>query len=85
MATTMEAPEKPGLRLSTDTMLLNAADRCDQCGAQAFVRIEFMAEQGKRKELYLCGHHYHRGEEKIRRTAVSIQDETWRINEKPTS
>lgn len=85
MSTITEAPERPRLRVSTDTSLLNASDRCDACRAQAFVRIEFQAVPSGRRELLLCGHHYHGGEEKIRRTAVTIQDETWRINEKPTS
>ena len=32
---------------------LNAQDRCDQCGAQALVQVQFPAA-----ELLFCGHHY---------------------------
>lgn len=79
MVTMLEAPEKPYLRESVNTALLNASDRCDQCGAQAYVRIEFAPRPNRRMELFLCGHHYHRGEVKIRQTATAIQDETWRL------
>lgn len=39
------APEVP-------SMTLTALDRCDRCGAQAFVRYEFKAG-----ELLFCAHH----------------------------
>mgnify|MGYP003348158757 CR=1 FL=1 len=33
--------------------ILTAHDRCDQCSAQAYIRIK-----GSTGELYFCGHHY---------------------------
>lgn len=33
--------------------ILNATDRCDKCGAQAYVRVK-----GSTGELLFCGHHY---------------------------
>lgn len=34
------------------TKTLNASDRCDRCGAQAYVRAVFVTG-----ELLFCGHH----------------------------
>jgi hypothetical protein len=33
---------------------LKVADRCDKCGAQAFVQVVF----GNGHDLLFCGHHY---------------------------
>lgn len=54
---------------------LNAADRCDRCGAQAYVRAE-LTNGG---ELLFCAHHARAHEDKLREIAVSIQDETTRL------
>ena len=35
--------------------LLNATDRCDSCGAQAYVWVN-----GVSGELMFCGHHYNK-------------------------
>jgi hypothetical protein len=58
------------------TKPLNAADRCDSCGAQAYVRA--MLDQG---ELLFCGHHGRKFEAKLRPIALEWHDETSRLTE----
>ena len=60
MTTTLTAPT------------LSAADRCDRCGAQAYVRV--LLPGGA--DLQLCGHHWSRHEEALRPKAEEIIDET---------
>ncbi|MBW3640326.1 MAG: hypothetical protein KY451_10825 [Actinobacteria bacterium] len=50
---------------------LTAADRCDRCGAQAFVRVVLVSG-----ELLFCGHHAKAYQEKLRDKAVDWVDET---------
>lgn len=47
---TQPKPE-PVKNISTES--LKVADRCDRCGAQAFVMIK-----GSTGDLLFCGHHY---------------------------
>ena len=51
---------------------LAATDRCDGCGAQAYVRVEL----SEGAELLFCGHHARRHEAKLRDVAIRIHDET---------
>lgn len=51
---------------------LTAADRCDRCGARAYVRVR-LAGGG---ELLFCSHHGRQYADGLRRVAVEIQDET---------
>jgi hypothetical protein len=60
--------------LQTRTPLL-ADDRCDRCGAQAYVRV--MLASGN--ELLFCGHHARAYEDRLREIAVDFQDETDRL------
>ena len=62
---------------------LTLLDRCDRCGAQAFVRTAILTSTGA-VDLLFCGHHFHKHAEKLTLTAAHIQDETARINEKPS-
>ena len=62
------------------TRELNALDRCDRCGAQAFVRAVLETSGG---ELFFCGHHARAVEEKLRPLTNEWQDETARLYEKP--
>jgi hypothetical protein len=57
---------------------LTAADRCDRCGAQAYVRARLHAGG----ELLFCAHH---GREHLPtlREHADIQDETERLHETP--
>lgn len=52
-----------------------ALDRCDRCGAQAYVRVE-LARGG---ELLFCAHHSREHAEKLQQVAAAIQDETGRL------
>ncbi|WP_270889146.1 DUF7455 domain-containing protein [Pedococcus sp. 5OH_020] len=57
---------------------LTAADRCDRCGAQAYVRARLHAGG----ELLFCAHHGREHLPKLREHA-DIQDETERLHETP--
>ena len=52
-------------------LTLTAADRCDRCGAQAFVRVVLSSG-----DLMFCGHHAKAYEDKLREKAVDWVDET---------
>ena len=54
---------------------LTAADRCDRCGAQAYVRVTLEAGG----ELLFCAHHGREHASKLREVASDIQDETGRL------
>lgn len=56
---------------------LNAADRCDRCGAQAYVRVKMTGGA----ELFFCGHHSRLHQEKLRQVALEFHDETSRLSE----
>ena len=60
---------------------LNAADRCDRCGAQAYVRAELTSGG----ELLFCAHHAREHEEKLREIAISIHDETNKLAGTPAT
>lgn len=51
---------------------LTAADRCDRCGAQAYIRVT-LSSGG---ELLFCAHHGRAHEDKLRELSSSFQDET---------
>lgn len=79
---------------------LTLGDRCDRCGAQAFVRVklpdsrrltalraelaadvESLPDPG---ELTFCGHHGREYEAGLAVSGATVQDETGKINEKPS-
>jgi hypothetical protein len=53
---------------------LTAADRCDRCGAQAYVRVRL--ESG---ELLFCAHHAKKFNDALKTVAVEIIDESDRL------
>jgi len=55
---------------------LTAQDRCDRCGAQAYVRA-VLASGG---ELIFCSHHHREFSDGLKAAAVAIHDESDRIN-----
>lgn len=63
---------------STETTApaLTAADRCDACGAQAYVRV--LLDSG---QLIFCAHHARKHAETIDQVANHVQDETSRLYE----
>jgi hypothetical protein len=54
---------------------LTALDRCDRCGAQAYVRVLLPS----RLELLFCAHHNRKYSSALANIAVEIQDETVRL------
>ncbi|MEE1620250.1 DUF7455 domain-containing protein [Zafaria sp. Z1313] len=60
---------------------LTSLDRCDRCGAQAYVRAVLETSGG---ELLFCGHHARAVESKLRPMTTRWQDETSRLHEKPS-
>jgi hypothetical protein len=69
-------------RVMTEQMLLesvplNALDRCDRCGAQAYVRAVLL----NGGELMFCAHHGKEYAEKLKTVAAKIQDETEKLIE----
>ena len=64
------ASEAPG-----STGAMNAGQRCDRCGAQAYVRTLLPSY----RELLFCAHHYRQHAPALAQVAVEIQDETERL------
>ncbi len=58
---------------------LSAADRCDRCGAQAYLRVELQSGG----ELLFCAHHAREHGEKLRQIAANVIDETQKLSETP--
>ncbi len=63
------------------TAALSALDRCDRCGAQAYVRVKLPTGG----ELFFCAHHGRQHEDALRQVAAAIHDETERLQETPGS
>jgi hypothetical protein len=55
---------------------LTAADRCDACGAQAYIRVVV-----NNSELLFCAHHGRKHQEKLAAIAESWHDESARLFE----
>lgn len=64
---------------TTVAAALSATDRCDRCGAQAYVRATM--ESGF--DLLLCAHHFRENESRLREIAVDIHDESTRLSDVP--
>ena len=58
-----------------------ALDRCDRCGAQAYVRVELTSGG----ELLFCAHHAREHADELQRVAASIQDETGQLAGTPAT
>lgn len=54
---------------------LTALDRCDACGAQAYIRVTLASG-----ELLFCAHHGAKVKDKLQPTAVDWHDETARLD-----
>lgn len=55
---------------------LTTADRCDRCGAQAYLRVTLPSGG----ELLFCAHHARAHEDKLKQVALNIQDETTKLS-----
>jgi hypothetical protein len=60
---------------------LTASDRCDRCGAQAYLRVELNGGA----ELLFCAHHAREHGEKLRAIAINVHDETGRLLDSPST
>jgi hypothetical protein len=60
---------------------LSAADRCDRCGAQAYLRVELQSGG----ELLFCAHHAREHGDKLREIAATVIDETDKLSERPST
>jgi hypothetical protein len=54
---------------------LTAADRCDRCGAQAYVRAHLTSGG----ELLFCAHHGREHADRLREVTTRIHDETSKL------
>lgn len=64
-----------GSGLMTETAVkqerqIKVSDRCDRCGAQAYVLVKLIAG-----ELLFCGHHFNQHEKPLANVAFEIIDE----------
>jgi hypothetical protein len=80
--------ETPMMRIEADVTTavatsapLTAADRCDRCGAQAYLRVELQSGG----ELLFCAHHAREHGDKLKEIAVNVIDETHKLGDKPAS
>lgn len=62
-----------------DVWTLTAADRCDQCGARAYVRI---VDPVSWRDLLFCGHDFAHHEAEILKTEFSVFDERGQLDVK---
>jgi len=67
--TTAVAPSSP----------LTAVDRCDRCGAQAYLRVELQSGG----ELLFCAHHAREHGDKLKEIAANVVDETHKLGTSP--
>lgn len=61
------------------TAPLTAADRCDRCGATAYVRVVLISGG----ELLFCGHHARKHMDAVKPLAAYIDDQIDRLDEAP--
>jgi hypothetical protein len=61
------------------TPQFSALDRCDRCGAQAYVRVELVSGG----ELLFCAHHAREHAEKLQQLAATIHDDSERLSSTP--
>ena len=60
---------------------LTVADRCDRCGARAYVRVTLPGGG----ELLFCAHHGRAHQDALRAAEARIQDETAALGRTPSS
>lgn len=73
-ATTLE-------KSASNLITLNNSDRCDRCGAQAFVAVSMKSGA----PLLFCGHHFNENETKLIAQGGSLSaDQRSTINAKPS-
>jgi hypothetical protein len=68
------SPMTTDLTDQDDGYVLTALDRCDSCGAQAYIKVTMASG-----ELLFCAHHGTEFKEKLSATALDWHDETSRL------
>ena len=58
---------------------LTAVDRCDRCGAQAYLRVQLQSGG----ELLFCAHHAREHGDKLKEIAATVIDETHKLTDTP--
>ncbi|MFV0429631.1 MAG: hypothetical protein ACK5KO_09435 [Arachnia sp.] len=71
----MTKPREAIMPTTAPAPQLTAMDRCDRCGAQAYLRV-ILTSGG---ELMFCAHHASEHREKLAQVAERIHDETARL------
>lgn len=66
------------MTMSTTTPELTRQDRCDRCGAQAYVRATLPSTNGT--ALLFCGHHFRTHELALVSAGAEIHDERHRLD-----
>lgn len=77
MTTTLAPTEAPAATagvVTTTDLRFTSADRCDTCGAQAYIGATV-----NDTELVFCSHHGRKYEAKLRTLATAWHDETARL------
>ena len=67
------------MNLTLEAPRLTAKDRCDRCGAQAYVKAVLQAGG----ELLFCAHHARAHGNALKDIASEVIDETERLHAKP--
>jgi hypothetical protein len=67
------------MNMTVEAPRLTAHDRCDRCGAQAYVKVSLSAGG----ELLFCAHHARAHEDAFRPLADEVIDETERLHARP--
>lgn len=63
---------------------LNATDRCDTCGAQAFHLVVIPHSGDKLTEMIFCNHHFNKYD-KLAEKAIFISSQLEKLNVKPSA
>ncbi|MES2094758.1 MAG: hypothetical protein V4531_13255 [Actinomycetota bacterium] len=71
---TQSAPERAAVVELDSGHQLTASDRCDSCGAQAYIRVAIGSS-----ELLFCAHHGKKYQEKLAMIASDWHDESDRL------
>jgi putative intracellular protease/amidase len=67
--------------VATGAAALSAADRCDRCGAQAYLKVELLSGG----ELLFCAHHAREHGDALKAVAANVIDESHRLADTPAS
>lgn len=64
--------------------VIQVFERCERCGAQGFMRAQKVTENGETVRWTFCGNHGRKYLKKLLEQGYLIDDQTHRINEKPS-